>query len=70
MFCRAMHKTQVLARLDKDLLITICLQAEEQRRLALAEQMAASSAAAKATSEVAQLRQTHAVKLRYQEKGT
>ena len=56
-----MHKTQVLARLDKDLLITICLQAEEQRRVALAEQMAASSAAARATSEVAQLRQTVAV---------
>ena len=53
-----MHDTQVLARLDKDLLITICLQAEEQRRIALAEQMAASNAAAKATSEVAQLRQT------------
>ena len=51
----------MLARLDKDLLITICLQAEEQRRVALAEQMAASDAAAKAKSEVAQLRQTVAV---------
>lgn len=56
-----MNATQVLARLDKDLLISICLQAEEQRRVALAEQMAASDAAAKAMSEVAQLRQTVAV---------
>lgn len=61
MLCCAVIATQVLARLDKDLLIAICLQAEEQRRIALTEQMAASDAAAKATNEVAQLRQTVAV---------
>ena len=51
------YSPEVLASLDKDLLVAICLQADSHRRTALAEQLAASNAATKAQREVGELRQ-------------
>ena len=50
------YSPEVLATLDKDLLVQICLQADAQRRSAIGAQMQAQAKTSEAQQEAAELR--------------